>query len=46
MENEPMEPKYGDDKSRDIMTQIAQDLAQDISHLPPFDTFQHFCQLP
>lgn len=35
-------PKYGDDISRGIITQVAHDLEHDISHLPPLDAFSHF----
>ena len=36
-----MKPRYGDDTSRSIMTEVAHDLAQDVSHLPPMDAFRH-----
>ena len=41
MANESTQPQYGDEISRKIMTEVAQNLAQDVSYLPPFDTFQH-----
>jgi hypothetical protein len=34
-------PKVGDDTSRDIINQVARDLACDIAHQPPLDTFRH-----